>query len=65
MIPHSEEPYQLTIKVGDEVFLEGMNIAPGNTSVTVPLVGNGTVVYTLYINGQLYREETVVFDPDE
>ena len=64
-IPSSQEPYQLTIKVGDEVFLDSMTIAPGATSVTIPLVGSGTVVYDLYYNGVYFRSETVEFDPDE
>ena len=64
-IPSSQDPYQLTIKVGDEVFLDSMTIAPGATSVTIPLVGSGTVVYDLYYNGVYFRSETVEFDPDE
>ena len=64
-IPSSQEPYQLTIKVGEEVFLDSMTIAPGATSVTIPLVGSGTVVYDLYYNGVYFRSETVEFDPDE
>ena len=66
-IPSSQEPYQLTIKVGDEIFLDRMTIAPGATSVTIPLVGSGTVVYDLYINDSEvpYKSETVEFDPDE
>jgi len=64
-IPSSQEPYQLTIKVGEEVFLDSMTIAPGATSVTIPLVGSGTVVYDLYYNGVYFKSETVEFDPDE
>ena len=64
-IPASNESYQLTIKVGDEIFLDSMTIAPGATSVTIPLVGSGTVVYDLYYNGVYYKSETVEFDPDE
>ena len=64
-IPSSENPYRLTIKVGEEVFLNGMTIAPGATSVTLPLVGTGTVVYDLYIDDVYYKSETVEFDPDE
>ena len=53
------------VKVGEEVFLDSMTIAPGATSVTIPLVGSGTVVYDLYYNGVYFKSETVEFDPDE
>ncbi len=65
LIPSSTEQYELSIRIGDEVFLKSMTILPGTKSVTIPLVGNGTVVYDLYINGELLRSETVVFEPDE
>ena len=64
-IPSDANPYHLTIKVGDEVFLNNMTIAPGATSVTLPLVGSGTVIYELYINDVYYRSEMVEFDLDE
>ena len=64
-IPWSENPYALTIMVGEELFLDHMTIAPGATSVTIPLVGSGTVVYDLYIDDVYYKSEIVEFDPDE
>ena len=64
-IPWSENPYHLTIMVGDDIFLNNMTIAPGATSVTIPLVGSGTVVYDLYIDDVYYKSEIVEFDPDE
>ena len=64
-IPVSNESYQLTIKVGDEVFLDNMTIAPGAAGVTLPVVGSGTVVYDFYYNGVYIKSETVDFDPDE
>jgi hypothetical protein len=42
-----------------------MTIQPGVSSVTIPLVGNGEVVYDLYINGEFFDSVPVVFDPDE
>ena len=66
-IPASPDPYQLTIKVGNDIILDHMTIAPGATSVTMPLMGNGTVVYELYINDnqEPFKTEMVEFDPDE
>lgn len=64
-IPSNPDPYRLTIKVGDEIFLDSMTIAPGATSVTIPLLGNGTVIYDLYIDDVYYKSEMVEFDPDE
>ena len=64
-IPWSENPYHLTIMVGEEIFLDHMTIAPGATSVTIPLVGNGTVIYDLYVDDVYYKSEIVEFDPDE
>ena len=69
VIPNSSEPYILTIKIGDEVFLPGMTINPGTTTAWIALVGSGTVVYDLYIDtgaGEVYyQSETVDFDPDD
>ena len=44
-----------------------MTIAPGATSVTIPLVGSGTVAYDLYMNDSqvAFKTEIVEFDPDE
>ena len=66
MVPSNTEAYVLTIKIGDQVFLDGMTIQPGVTATRpIPLIGSGSVVYDLYINGVYYKSETVVFDPDE
>ena len=64
-IPVSSESYRLTIKVGDEIFLDNMSIAPGAAGVTLPVVGSGTVVYDFYYNDVYIKSETVDFDPDE
>ena len=65
MVPGSPEQYELTIKIGDEVFLK-QSIPPGVTTTgPIPLVGSGVVVYDLYIGDTYYKSETVVFDPDE
>ena len=64
-IPWSENSYQLTIMVGDDIFLNNMTIAPGATTVTIPLVGSGTVVYDLYIDDVFYKSVIVEFDPDD
>ena len=65
LIPSRTEQYELSIRIGDQVFLKSMTIQPGVSSVTIPLVGNGEVVYDLYINGEYLSSETVVFEPDE
>jgi hypothetical protein len=65
MVPSSPEQYELTIKIGEEVFLQ-RSIPPGVTTTgPIPLVGSGSVVYDLYINGEKYDSVEVVFDPDE
>ena len=65
LIPSSTEQYELSIRIGEEVFLKAMTIQPGVSSVTIPLVGNGEITYDLYVNGEYLRSETVVFEPDE
>jgi serine/threonine-protein kinase len=65
LIPSRTEQYELSIRIGEQVFLKSMTIQPGVSSVTIPLVGNGEVVYDLYINGEFFDSVPVVFDPDE
>ncbi len=66
MVPSNTEAYILTIKIGDQVILDEMTIQPGRTTTPpIPLIGSGSVVYDLYMNGVKIKSETVVFDPDE
>ena len=65
LVPSRTESYVLSIKAGEEWYIENMTIQPGATTVPVSLTGSGTVVYELYIDGELYATETVEFDPDE
>ena len=65
LVPSRTESYVLSIKAGEEWYIENMTIQPGATTVPVSLTGSGTVVYELYIDGELYTTETVEFDPDE
>ena len=65
ILPYSMDPYKLSIKAGDEWFIENVSIEPGRNEIRYNLIGTGTVIYELYINGEFYREEVVVFSPDE
>ena len=65
VVPSKTESYVLSVKAGEEWYIESMTIQPGATTVPVSLTGSGTVVYELYIDGEYYASETVVFDPDD
>ena len=65
LLPGKTERYELSIRIGDEVFLKSMTIQPGVSSVTIPLIGSGTVVYDLYVDGEYLRSETVIFASDK
>ena len=65
LLPGKTERYELSIRIGDEVFLKSMTIQPGVSSVTIPLIGSGTVVYDLYVDGEYLRSETVIFESDK
>ncbi len=67
-VPISDEAYQIIIKLEDEV-VQKVYVIPGADIVRVDLVGNGTLVYDLYLDmgaGEVYyKSEPVEFDPDE
>lgn len=56
------EAYELTIKLGDTVVKSGIVIQPGQTTYEAELIGEGTVIYDLYINGEFYVSQRVSFN---
>ena len=64
VVPSRTESYKLSIKLGDEWYIENYVVQPGAASVIITLTGTGTQVYDLYIDGEFYAQETVELTPD-
>ena len=64
-LPEREGVFTLSIYQvdGDErvAIIESQEIAPGTASFFVNLTGTGTQVYEVYIDGELYRTQEMVF----
>jgi len=64
-LPEREGVFKLSIYQvdGDErvAIIESQEIAPGTASFFVNLTGTGTQVYEVYIDGELYRTQEMVF----
>ena len=65
VVPSRTESYKLSIKLGDEWYIENYVVQPGAASVIITLTGTGTQVYDLYIDGEFYAQETVELTPDD
>ena len=64
-LPQMAEAYTLRIEhAGEQIFPDTL-IQPQQRELTLELTGNGTMYYTLYINGELYETVTVNFEVDE
>ena len=61
ILPEESTAYSLNIRLEGNEVMETQTIQPGVTSFTVELSGSGTKVYELYINGEFYRSEKVIF----
>ena len=55
------EAYQLTIMLEGQTIVE-QTIQPGTPSITVDMVGRGTMQYEVYINGLEHKTDKVNFD---
>ena len=55
------EDYVLSLRLNGKNVYEDAAILGGTPSITVELTGTGTVYYDLYINGEYYKTEKVVF----
>lgn len=65
ILPTRTESYFISVKLGDEWVVENMEIAPGQTGVTIPLTGKGTMECVICIDDIPYETVTVEFDPDD
>ena len=64
-LPQMTEAYMLRIEhAGGPIFAEAL-IQPEQRELALELLGNGTMYYTLYVNGELYETVTVNFEADE
>jgi hypothetical protein len=64
-LPQMTEAYMLRIEhAGEPIFAEAL-IQPEQRELVLELLGNGTMYYTLYVNGELYETVTVNFEADE
>ena len=65
ILPEMAEAYTLRIEhAGEQIFPDTL-IQPQQRELTLELLGNGTMYYTLYVNGELYETVTVNFEADE
>ena len=65
ILPTRTESYFISVALDGEWVVENMEIAPGQTGVTIPLTGTGTMNCVLYIDDIPYETVTVEFDPDD
>jgi hypothetical protein len=64
-LPQMGQAYTLRIEhAGEQIFPDTL-IQPDQRELTLELLGNGTMYYTLYVNGELYETVTVNFEADE
>ena len=63
-VPDRDEGYSLEIKYSGGAIAWRGSIEPGQTSVSVKLQGTGVQTIELYIDGALYRTESVKFSDD-
>ena len=63
-IPSKDVPYVLSIQLDNKEVVESQNIQPGMENCTVELTNYGTRSFDLYIDGEFYRSEKVIFTDD-
>ena len=61
ILPDKSQPYSLNIRLNGNEVIEAQTMQPGTASFTVELTGTGTQFYELFIDGEPYRTEKVVF----
>ena len=61
MLPNRSDSYSLNIRLNGNEVIEAQTIPAGTASFTIELSGTGTKFYELFINGEPYRTEKVVF----
>ena len=60
-VPDKEESYVLSIQLNSKEVVEAQVIQPGVASFTVDLTNVGKCSFDLYIDGEFYRSQEVVF----
>ena len=65
ILPTRTESYFIGVTLDGQWVVENMEIAPGQTGVTIPLTGKGIMECVLYIDGVPYETVMVEFDPDD
>ena len=65
ILPTRTESYFISVTLDGQWVVENMEIAPGQTGVTIPLTGKGTMECVLYIDDIPYETMRVEFDPDD
>jgi serine/threonine-protein kinase len=60
-LPAREEAYVLSIQLNDKEVVEAQEIQPGVDSFTATLTNSGKRYYDLYIDGEYYRTQEVMF----
>ena len=61
ILPDRADSYSLNIRLNGNEVIEAQTIPAGTASFTIELTGTGTNFYDLFINGEPYRTEKVVF----
>ena len=64
ILPEKTQSYSLNIRLNGNEVIETQTMPAGTASFTVELTGTGTQFYDLYIDGEPYRTEKVVFTDD-
>ena len=64
ILPDRGDSYSLNIRLNGNEVIEAQTIPAGTASFTIELSGTGTKFYELFINGEPYRTEKVVFTDD-
>ena len=64
ILPDKSMSYSLNIRLNGNEVIETQTMLAGTASFTVELTGTGTQFYDLYIDGEPYRTEKVVFTDD-
>ena len=64
ILPDKSMSYSLNIRLNGNEVIETQTMLAGTASFTIELTGTGTNFYDLFINGEPYRTEKVVFTDD-
>ncbi len=60
-LPLREEPYKLSVLMGNKVVVIDEEIPAGQTSITLEITGSGVQECTIFVDGSFYKTEMVDF----